>query len=57
MNKQASHLQQRKVSASKMRSHMSLLDVMMRIAPEGASKISMPLVMAFSACVTCVLRK
>ena len=49
-------LQQRKVSASKMRSHMSLLDVMMRNAPDGALKISIPLVMAFSAYVTCVLR-
>ena len=56
IGKRISHLQQRKASASKMRSHMSLLDVMMHNAPVGASNISMPLVMAFSAYVTCVLR-
>lgn len=49
IGKRISHLQLRKVSASNTRSHMSLLDVMMRIAPDGASYISMPLVMAFSA--------
>ena len=40
---------------SNMRSHMSLLEVMTRSEPDGASKISIPLVMAFSAYVTCVL--
>lgn len=56
IGKRISYLQQRKDSASKMRSHMSLLDVMMHSAPDGASNTSMPLVMAFSAYVTCVLR-
>lgn len=50
------NLQQRKVSASKRRRHMSLLDVMTRVAPDAASKISMPLVMAFSETVTRVLQ-
>ena len=45
-----------KVAASNRRRHASLLDVMTRVAPDAASKISMPLVMLFSATVMRELR-